>query len=65
MGSMKIEGVEHYIGLSKQSARRGVAMAPGVAKHATDQLAKETDIQKQKRKAREEKTAQSGKRDTG
>ena len=61
MGSMKIEGVEHYIGRQKQSARRGVAMAPGVAKYATDQLAKETEIQKQRRKAREEKTAQAGK----
>ncbi|CAK0879805.1 unnamed protein product, partial [Prorocentrum cordatum] len=63
MGSMKIEGVEHYIGRQKQSARRGVAMAPGVAKYATDQLAKETDIQKQRRKAREEKSAQSGRKE--
>eukprot|EP00959_Pyramimonas_sp_CCMP1952_P012581 265717-Pyramimonas_sp.AAC.1 len=57
MGGMKIEGVEHCIGRQKQSARRGVAMSPGVAKYATDQLAKETEIQKQRRKAREEKTA--------
>ncbi|CAK0790967.1 unnamed protein product, partial [Prorocentrum cordatum] len=65
MGSMKIQGVEHYIGRQKQSARRGVAMAPGVAKYATDQLAKETEIQKQRRKAREEKSAQSGRKDKG
>ncbi|CAK0822777.1 unnamed protein product [Prorocentrum cordatum] len=65
MGSMKVEGVEHNIGRSNQSARRGVAVAPGLAKCATEQLAKETEIQKQRRKAREEKSASSGKRGQG
>ncbi|CAK0881076.1 unnamed protein product [Prorocentrum cordatum] len=50
MGGMKVGGVEHYIGRSNQSARRGVAVAPGLAKCATEQLAKETEIQKQRRK---------------
>ena len=57
-GSMKIEGVEHYIGKpTSMGTRRGVALAPVLSRHATSKLARETDILKQRRKAREEAIA--------
>ncbi|CAK0888975.1 unnamed protein product, partial [Prorocentrum cordatum] len=64
-GSIEIEGVEHHVGHAKQSTRRGVALAPGQAKYATEQLAKETEIQKQQLMAREEKSALAGKKAQG
>ena len=58
MGSMKVEGIDHYIGRSESSGlRRGIALAPSLAKHTTEALAKETEIIKQRRKAREEEQA--------
>ena len=57
-GSMKIEGFDHYIGRDKSAGlRRGIALAPGLASYTTTQLGKETDILKQRRKAREEEAA--------
>ena len=40
-----------------------MALAPSLARYATDMLAKETEIAKQRRKAREEKAALKGKKD--
>ena len=62
-GAMKIEGLEHYVGRAGGGAtRRGIALAPGMARYATDQLAKETEIAKQRRKAREERAGAPGKK---
>ena len=62
-GMMKIEGLEHYVGRARGGAtRRGIALAPGMARYATEQLAKETEITKQRRKARDEKAAKGGKK---
>eukprot|EP00959_Pyramimonas_sp_CCMP1952_P462041 9482594-Pyramimonas_sp.AAC.1 len=48
-GSMRTEGLDYYIGRDQGGAtRRGIAMALGLARHATDQLAKELDIAKQR-----------------
>ena len=58
---MRTEGLEYYIGRDQGGAtRRGIAMAPGLARHATDQLAKEVEIAKQRRKFREEQAAKRG-----
>eukprot|EP00959_Pyramimonas_sp_CCMP1952_P079306 1657242-Pyramimonas_sp.AAC.1 len=60
-GSMRTEGLECYIGREQGGAtRRGIAMAPAIARHATDQLAKEAEIAKQRRKLREEQAAKRG-----
>ena len=57
-GSMQIEGLEHYVGRSKGAAlRRGIALAPSLATHATERQGKETAILKERRKAREERAA--------
>ena len=54
-GSMKVEGLEHYVGRGAAgSLRRGVALAPGLAKHTTEKLSQQTSILKERRKAREE-----------
>ena len=54
-GSMRIEGLEHFVGRDVAgSLKRGIALAPGLAKHTTDQLASQTSILKERRKAREE-----------
>jgi hypothetical protein len=61
-GSMRIEGLEHFVGRDVAgSLKRGVALAPGLAKHTTDQLAAQTSILKEKRKAREEAAQAKGK----
>ena len=57
-GRLMIEGSEHYIGRDASSGlRRGIALAPSLAKHATEAQAKETAILKERRKAKEEKEA--------
>ena len=54
-GNMRVEGLEHYVGRGAAgSLRRGVALAPMLAKHTTEQLAQQTSILKERRKAREE-----------
>ena len=54
-GTMVVEGLEHYIGRSKTGGRKkGVALAPGLAKSVTASMSAETEILKQRRKAREE-----------
>ena len=58
---MRTEGLEYYIGWDQGGAtRRGIAMAPGLARHATDLLAKEVEIAKQRRQFREEQAAKRG-----
>ena len=60
-GTMKIEGIEHYKGRDVSgSLRRGIALAPKLAKHTTDKLSQQTEIMKQRRKAREEIFASKG-----
>ena len=60
-GSMRMEGVEHFIGRDKAGGmRRGIAVAPKLARHTTDKLAAEVEILKQRRKAREEAAAAKG-----
>ena len=57
-GTMVVEGMEHYIGRSKTAGRkRGIALAPGLAKSVTNAMSTEVEILKQRRKAREEETA--------
>eukprot|EP00959_Pyramimonas_sp_CCMP1952_P395536 8287853-Pyramimonas_sp.AAC.1 len=49
-GPMRAEGLEYYIGRDQGGAtRRGIATAPGLARHATDQLAKEAEVAKHRR----------------
>ena len=51
-------GLEHYVGRSQTGGRkRGVALAPSLAKHVTGRLGGEIEILKQRRKAREEEAA--------
>ena len=58
-GSLVIEGFEHYVGRSQgASLRRGIALAPTLAKHAVDRQAAQTNILKERRKAREEQLAE-------
>ena len=55
-GSLCTEGFEHFIGRDATGGlRRGVALAPGLASDAISQQAKEVEILKQRRKAKEEK----------
>ena len=57
-GTMMVKGLEHYIGRSKTGGRkRGVALAPSLAKHVTTNLGTDIEILKQRRKAREEEAA--------
>ena len=60
-GSLQLEGFEHYVGRGGAGLRRGIAMAPGLACHATEAQSRETAILKERRTAREEKAAASGK----
>ena len=54
-GTMRVEGLEHFKGRDVSgSIRRGIALAPQLAKHTTDRLAAQTEILKQRRKAKEE-----------
>ena len=54
-GSMRVEGFEHYVGRDVAgSLKRGIALAPGLAKYTTDRLAQQTSLLKERRKAREE-----------
>ena len=58
-GALQIEGLDHYVGRdSGAGLRRGVALAPTLARHATDRQAAETQILKERRKAREEKASE-------
>ena len=53
-GTLVIEGIEHYMGRDGTSGlRRGIALAPGLAKHAVEVQSKETAILKERRKAKE------------
>ena len=56
---MQMECLEHYAGRDVHGAglRRGIALAPSLAAHATEQQSKQTGILKERRKAREEKAA--------
>ena len=57
-GSLQVEGLEHYIGRGTGSGlKKGIALAPSLAKHATDKQGQETLILKERRKAKEEKAA--------
>ena len=57
-GTMVVEGLEHYVGRARTGGRRrGVALAPSLAKHVTTNLGTEVEILKQRRKAREEEAA--------
>ena len=59
-GALQMEGLEHFIGRdSGAGLRRGIAVAPLLARHATQRQAEETAIMKEKRKAREEKALAS------
>ena len=61
-GSMSSDTIDHYIGRDATAGlRRGVALAPSLAEDATNRQSKETEILKQRRKAREEKALASGK----
>ena len=61
VGSMRMEGVGHFIGRDKAGGmRRGIAVAPKLARHITDKLAAEVEILKQRRKSREEAAAAKG-----
>ena len=52
-GALTFEGYEHFIGRGAGgSLRKGIALAPGIAKFAVDQQSKETEILKQRRKAK-------------
>ena len=55
-GPLVIEGLHHYLGKDQGAGfRRGIALAPQLARHAVDMQSKETAILKERRKAREEK----------
>ena len=55
---MKVEGLDYFIGkASSAGMRRGVALVPGLAKHATYRLAVDTEMMKPRRKAREKAAA--------
>lgn len=54
-GSLTVEGWEHLIGRpGASSLHKGIALTPGMLKYALVQQTKETEILKQRRKAREE-----------
>ena len=57
-GTLQLEGLEHYLGRDRTGGlRRGVALNPALAQYATDKKSKETEVIKQRRKAREEADA--------
>ena len=61
-GSLALEGFEHFVGRDTGAGlRRGIALAPTLAKHAVSRQADETAILKERRKAREENNAASNK----
>ncbi|CAK0873142.1 unnamed protein product [Prorocentrum cordatum] len=71
-GTLQLEGLEHYLGRDRAGGlRRGVALNPALSQHATDKKSKETEVMKQRRKAREEADAAKkagkggGKKDKG
>ena len=49
---MKAEGMEYLLG--RADAKKGVAVAPSLTRHATDKLSKEVENVRQRRKAAEE-----------
>ena len=60
-GTLAIEGLHHYFGRDTGSGlRKGIALAPVLARHAVEQQSKETAILKERRKAREEKENEKG-----
>ena len=60
-GTLAIEGLHHYFGRDTGSGlRKGIALAPVLARHAVGQQAKETAILKERHKAREEKENEKG-----
>ena len=62
-GTMRVEGIEHYKGRDVSgSGRRGTALSPQLAKHTVGQMAAQTEILKQRRKAREESEATKSKK---
>ena len=50
-----IEGIEHFMG--RPRLNEGVAMSPELSRYVADQLALETSVLKERRKAREERAA--------
>ena len=55
-GSMSMEGFDHFVGRDLSAGlRRGIALAPKLAGEAVAGQANETEILKQRRKAREER----------
>ena len=61
-GAMSSDTIDHYIGRDATvGLRRGVALAPALAEDATNHKSDETEIPKQRRKAREEKALAGGK----
>ena len=59
-GSLNLEGFDHFVGRDPTAGiRRGVALAPALAGDAIAEQAKETEILKQRRKAREERALSS------
>ena len=62
-GSLTQEGMDHFIGRDPTAGvRRGVALAPALAGDALQVQSKETELLKQRRKAREEKALASAER---
>jgi hypothetical protein len=60
-GTLAIEGLHHYFGRDTGSGlRKGIALAPVLARHAVEQQSKETAILKERRKARKEKESEKG-----
>ena len=55
-GTLSTEGLDHFIGRDATAGvRRGVALAPELANDAVTRRARETEIVKRRRRAREEK----------
>ena len=56
-GTLNTEGFEHFIGRdARAGVRRGIALAPRLVSDAVSDQARETEILKQRRKAREERS---------
>ncbi|CAK0791495.1 unnamed protein product, partial [Prorocentrum cordatum] len=57
-GPLQVEGLGHHPGRDRAGGlKRGVALHPVLAKHATDMQRKETEVLKQRRRAREDAAA--------
>ena len=57
-GSLQVDGLEYYVGRDAGAGlRRGIALAPSLAKNAVEGQSKEAAILKERRKARDEKDA--------